>query len=208
MSIAVENAPIMECDIPKDQLRAPPKTLEELCARLDVALSGESADADAVQFLMESYKSTKADWAKYAHFAPHRYTRNLVSEGNGKYNLMVLCWAEGQASSIHDHANAHCFMKVLDGECDEALYEWSEVNSEHEMHPKRILRYKKDQVAYIHDKIGIHRVENPSHTKKCVTLHLYSPPYQSCHAFDERTGKQRACGNITFFSKGGVRVQY
>lgn len=45
-----------------------------------------------------------------------RYTRNLVDEGNGRFNLMVLCWGEGHGSAIHDHANAHCIMKILQGE--------------------------------------------------------------------------------------------
>lgn len=25
---------------------------------------------------------------------------------------MILCWNEGQSSTIHDHADSHCFMKV------------------------------------------------------------------------------------------------
>lgn len=41
-----------------------------------------------------------------------RYTRNLVDTGNGKYNLMIVCWSEGQGSGIHDHPNSHCIMKV------------------------------------------------------------------------------------------------
>lgn len=46
----------------------------------------------------------------------YRYTRNLVDEGNGRFNLMVLCWGEGHGSAIHDHADAHCVMKILQGE--------------------------------------------------------------------------------------------
>ena len=49
---------------------------------------------------------------RYPLFVHFRYTRNLVDEGNGKFNLIVLCWGEQQASSIHSHANSHCFMKV------------------------------------------------------------------------------------------------
>lgn len=45
-----------------------------------------------------------------------RYTRNLVDEGNGRFNLMVLCWGEGHGSAIHDHSDAHCVMKMLQGE--------------------------------------------------------------------------------------------
>lgn len=50
-----------------------------------------------------------------------RYTRNLVDEGNGKFNLIILCWGEGHGSAIHDHANSHCVMKVLQGEICEVI---------------------------------------------------------------------------------------
>lgn len=79
-----------------------------------------------------------------------RYTRNLVDAGNGKFNLMVLCWNTSQGSAIHDHANAHCFMKVLDGHSQEELFEWppgSEDDGEMKSKGKKL--YEKDQVAYI-----------------------------------------------------------
>ena len=47
-----------------------------------------------------------------AYLSVNRYTRNLVDEGNGKFNLMLLCWGEGHSSAVHDHSDAHCFMKV------------------------------------------------------------------------------------------------
>lgn len=53
-----------------------------------------------------------------------RYTRNLVDAGNGKFNLMILCWGEAHASAIHDHADSHCFMKMLKGELTEVRYSW------------------------------------------------------------------------------------
>jgi cysteine dioxygenase len=69
-----------------------------------------------------SYQSSPSDWKKFAKWDSYKYTRNLVHEGNGKFNLMLLCWGEGNQSSIHDHANAHCFMKILDGGLREARY--------------------------------------------------------------------------------------
>lgn len=57
----------------------------------------------------------------------HRYTRNLVDAGNGKYNLMIVCWGEGHGSAIHDHAGTHCFMKMLQGELREIRYDWPSV---------------------------------------------------------------------------------
>lgn len=37
---------------------------------------------------------------------------------------MILCWNEGQSSTIHDHADSHCFMKVLKGGLTEIKYNW------------------------------------------------------------------------------------
>jgi len=33
---------------------------------------------------------------------------------------------------------------------------------------------------HMRDELGLHRVENPSHSSKAVSLHLYSPPFKSC----------------------------
>lgn len=68
----------------------------------------------------------------------YSYTRNLVDAGNGRFNLMILCWNEGQSSTIHDHADSHCFMKVLKGTLNEVKYEFPKENAKliSEMEPK------------------------------------------------------------------------
>lgn len=43
---------------------------------------------------------------------------------------MVLCWGEGHGSSIHDHANAHCFMKILAGNLCEVRFAWPDSDSD------------------------------------------------------------------------------
>lgn len=55
------------------------------------------------------------------------------------------------------------------------------------------------------DSMGLHRMENKSHVLPAITLHLYVPPYGSCHMFDQRTGKAARC-MVTFYSKGGKRT--
>ena len=65
---------------------------------------------------------------------------------------MLLCWAESQGSSIHDHSNAHCFMKCLEGELLETQYEWPETSEEDkdkEMVAKCRTPLLKNQVCYI-----------------------------------------------------------
>lgn len=39
---------------------------------------------------------------------------------------------------------------------------------------------KTNEVTYMSDELGLHRVENPSHSNRAVSLHLYSPPFKSC----------------------------
>lgn len=55
------------------------------------------------------------------------------------------------------------------------------------------------------DIIGLHRIENTSHTKVAVSLHVYVPPYAECQGFDEKTGKSKTC-KVTFYSKYGQKV--
>lgn len=207
-----------------------PKSMRELCASLHDVFDGEVVNVDYVSQLMSNYKSNAKDWRTYSKYDPHKYTRNLVDEGNGKFNVMLLCWAESQGSSIHDHSNSHCFMKCLDGELVETKFDWpgqkvdddegSENNSgedfslssnsdsehrvAHEMTEKQRTLLKKNDVCYINDEIGLHRVENPSHSKPAVTLHVYVPGYKECRGFDQNTGLSRQC-QVTFYSKFGSK---
>ncbi|EDV29752.1 Cysteine dioxygenase type 1 [Trichoplax sp. H2] len=162
--------------------------LDGLIQQLRRIFDEDQVDVDQVIKLLGSYKSNPEDWMKFT-----KYTRNLVDRGNGKYNLMMLCWGEGQGSGIHDHANSHCFVKMLDGGLKEVMLEWPEGEIEQPMTVKDVNIYKKDQVAYINDSMGLHRMENESHSKHAVSLHLYCPPFGECYNFDERTGHKRKC---------------
>ncbi|KAI1718125.1 cysteine dioxygenase type I domain-containing protein [Ditylenchus destructor] len=162
-----------------------------------------------VHRILENYKSNRAHWQKYAHFAPNKYTRNLVDIGNGKFNLILVCWSPGTASGIHDHSNSHCFMKVLEGSFLEKRYAWPESCGE-EGEAKPLIEtgsetYTLNEVVYISDEIGLHRMENPSHSDTAVTLHLYIPPFDHSQVFDQRTSK-RSRNVATFYTKYGQIV--
>lgn len=192
--------------------------LNELIERLRDVFESDCVDVDYVRALLAAYKSNPKDWKQYAVFDPHRYTRNLVDVGNDRFNLMALCWGEGHGSSVHDHSDAHCFVKVLDGQLKETMFNWptglrtqstngSDIDGlQHEpLRQTDVNHYDKDGVTYINDSMGLHRVENASHTSPAVSLHLYSPPFQSCRSFDLRTGMARTV-RTTFWSKNGRRT--
>ncbi|KAF4472081.1 cysteine dioxygenase [Fusarium albosuccineum] len=156
---------------------------EQLVLRLKDALgpsSGLTSDDVDVEFLtrlMEDYDGSDNQWPKYA-FGDHSrgYTRNLVDEGNGKSNLLVLVWTPGKGSPIHDHGNAHCLMKILKGNLTETRYAFPEENEQER--PMRVISektYKKNAVAYMADELGLHRVSNKG-SDFAVSLHRGQPP--------------------------------
>ncbi|KAJ6669687.1 hypothetical protein lerEdw1_000236 [Lerista edwardsae] len=195
----------MEQPVQTDVCKA--RTLEELIRLLHELFAGDKVDVAEVQAVMDSYESNPEEWTSYALFDQFRYTRNLVDKGNGKFNLMILCWGEGHGSSIHDHTDSHCFMKILQGNLKETLFAWPGKKGTGEMIKKSERVLKENQCAYINDSIGLHRVENTSHTETAVSLHLYSPPFESCHAFDQRTGHKQKV-KMTFYSQFGGRTPY
>ncbi|CRK95868.1 CLUMA_CG009315, isoform A [Clunio marinus] len=183
-----------------------------------------------VNHLMMVYTSNFSDWKKYAKFDRYRYTRNLVDAGNDRFNLMILCWNEGQSSAIHDHADSHCFMKILKGGLTEVKYSWpqetsettilndfksncgeigayQDENGEYVQELQEIGRstMNTNDVCYINDNIGLHRVENSSNTDVAVSLHLYCPPFDSCNVFNKAGKKTPA--KVTFWSKFGKRAK-
>ncbi|KAJ2501433.1 hypothetical protein GGH96_001956 [Coemansia sp. RSA 1972] len=171
-------------------------SMQDLITQLNTCMGDSGLGSDPhtvrrVRQLMHSYTGSSSDWSQYAIYTPgSRYTRNLVDDGNGKYNLLMLVWGADQESPIHDHANSHCMMRLLEGQLDEALYKWPQETQAPRLVCTRPLR--EESVAYMHDRIGLHRISNPSETRRAVSLHLYSPPYDMCKTFDARTGHVEA----------------
>lgn len=198
----------------------PDSAFEKLVQDLSAALGPSSGlDSDDVnpldiQRLMERYVSEPSEWAPYALGDNSRaYTRNLVDEGNGKSNLLILVWSPGKGSVIHDHANAHCVMKILKGSLKETLYSWPDQEKvEHgQVSPPQETKqtiYSENQVTYMSDELGLHKISNPDPDNFAISLHLYTPPHAAVHGFsifDEKTGKAKHINQCNFYSVRGVQ---
>jgi len=176
-------------------------------------LTSEGIDVKILETLMKDYVSKDGEWKKYAHADGSRgYTRNLVDKGNGKSNLLILVWSPGKGSPIHDHADAHCLMKVLKGSLKETLYLWPDRNviNSGKLSPlvtKKETIYFENQVTYMSDDLGLHRITNVDPDNYAVSLHLYTPPNAArvgCHIYSEETGKRSHVLQCNFFSELGV----
>jgi len=183
------------------------KTLKELVDHLIHVFQSDYINVEQVHRIMSAYDGDYADWEMYANFDKEKLTRNLVDTGNGKYNLILVCWEGGHKSTVHDHANCHCFMRQLQGSLDEIRYDWPDHDSKSEGAPLREIARSKlccPRVSYMNDEIGLHRMENASQVERAVSLHLYCPPFSACTVFDKESGQSIKCP-VTFWSKFGKK---
>lgn len=198
------------------------------CLGSDSGIDTSDEHLDELIASMQCYQSVDEHWQKFALADSSRaYTRNLVDECNGNANLLVLVWNPGKASPAHCHSNAHCLMKILSGTLEETLYEWpagakpmqpreatkEDVASrkpdfERQMTVKRRTALGRNDVTYISDALGVHRIGNPSSTELAVSLHLYTPPWAAkygCQIFNEKTGQVHRTTQCGFYSVNGER---
>ncbi|KAK9454245.1 RmlC-like cupin domain-containing protein [Dipodascopsis uninucleata] len=170
-------------------------------------INSDDVDVEKLMKTMSCYISNSKDWEKYALADPSRnYTRNGVDDFNDKANLLVLVWNPGRGSLIHDHADAHCIMKVLKGSLVETIYRWPQLKESQSMQIERRTVFNENDVTYIHDRIGLHKILNEG-SIPAVSLHLYTPPWAAkygCYSFDEKTGKQIKVQLSNTYSNKGI----
>ena len=186
-------------------------------------LDSEGIDVKSIMSAMREYDPgfCQDQWRRYALADPSRsYTRNGVDECNEKANLLILVWNPRKGSMIHDHANAHCVMKILQGSLVETLYEWPEQDEEETgdlsgHREESTMKIKKEttlntgDVAYMSDTLGLHRMSNPSSDQLAISLHLYTPPHAAkfgCMIFEEQSGRRHHVKMSTLYSDHGVLV--
>src|SRR5690242_20436471 len=80
------------------------------------------AKGSGVARILSEYARANADWRDFALFDDATYTRNLIAR-NTWFEMLLLCWNQGQASPIHNHAGQNCWIAVLDGEIEEQQFE-------------------------------------------------------------------------------------
>ncbi|KAI9839043.1 MAG: capsule-associated protein CAP1 [Thelocarpon superellum] len=193
------------------------RLVEELSKTLGPSsgLTTAGVDVDHLTWCMKKYCSNPNHWERYAFADTSRgYTRNLVDRGNGKSNLLILVWTPGKGSPVHDHADAHCLMKVLKGSLKETLYDWPDRDAVRrgQASPLTVRRetvFGENEVTYMSDDLGLHRISNPHASDVAVSLHLYTPPNAArlgCHLYDEQTGKPSHTLQCHFYSELGVKL--
>ncbi len=129
---------------------------------------------------------------KYSSWSDDCYTRNCIVD-NEKFELILICWCEGHETPIHDHGGEECWVKVIDGELKETIYR---KNESEELTLIKSTISKSNEITYMKDFMGFHRLENIAN-KKSISLHLYAKPIRKCNVFDE-TSKTFVSKDLTY----------
>jgi cysteine dioxygenase len=145
-------------------------TLENLVEYLD-NLDGR-APLDELVARVRRLEIDCEDVVRCIRFSDQHYMRNLMFEGPW-YNVVILCWKNGQRSPIHDHAESSCAVRVLRGVATETLFDHA---------PNGMVRAVRSRELPAGSVCGsqdsdMHQVSNlQADDADLVTLHVYTPP--------------------------------
>jgi cysteine dioxygenase len=135
---------------------------------------------------------TPGEITRYQHWSPERYTRTKFYQGE-RFEILVLCWGEGQVSPIHDHANSICTMVVLEGAAVTTMFEVAGDKLVEES--TSALPPGSITTVFGGD---IQRVGNPQGSgTRLMTIHFYLPPIPEMLVWDEGDPIPRTCRAIT-----------
>jgi len=152
------------------------QTLNDLIAALS---EGERA---TYNHIIRSTKFQATAFESYSSWSNDCYTRNCIVD-NENFELILICWCEGHQTPIHDHGGEECWVKVIEGEFKETIYKENETGN---LNIVKTAISKSDEVTYMKDFMGFHRLQSLSN-KRSMSLHLYAKPIRTCRVFDEES---------------------
>ncbi|KAB1065216.1 cysteine dioxygenase [Salibacter halophilus] len=125
-----------------------------------------------------------SDYEKYASWCAEKYTRNCIDRTDD-YELLLLCWDEGQDTPIHGHGGEECWVLMVDGHLKEIRIKEDDSGN---LYDDRTVDMKVGDISYMHDDMGYHSLHN-IHNGRSMTLHLYMNPIDRCLVYDDEKEK-------------------
>lgn len=130
--------------------------------------------------ILSNFDFSKVDFSEIENWLPNSYTRNCFY-CDQHFELILICWGQEQETTIHSHDGKDCWVYLLDGEMEEVFYKEGNEDTIKKVGSRKI---KPNQLTYMNDTIGFHKLKN-SYNGKSRSLHLYAKPIKNCKSFDE-----------------------
>lgn len=139
----------------------------------------EKVPLDVLRQWLESTPLGFDEVRRYVRFGEDRYLRNLMFSGPA-FQVLVLCWRNGQRSPIHDHVGSNCAVKVIRGVATETVFERAPNGLIYAATSRNLAEGKICVTA----DADIHQISNlQAGSADLITLHVYSPPLLTMNAY-------------------------
>lgn len=128
--------------------------------------------------IMKNTRFSCVDFSSYIQFQKNGYTKNSIIRTD-KFELILICWMNGQQSAIHDHGDSECIMVCLNGKLSENRYIFSNNQKTETINIDDLVKVSSKTIAqfdisHMNNKLGIHEIFNVN-SDYSVSLHLYIP---------------------------------
>jgi cysteine dioxygenase len=165
----------------------------------DVVGALKSGNFNEVLSQIEDIKLSPSEFEPYMFWGPNHYTRNCIAH-NKEFELILLCWEEGQKTAIHCHDDQECWVKVLEGSFEETLYS-------HNVETDELKQISQEEVGVnevtnVESSLIFHTLEN-THNGRAMSLHLYMKPIEQCQMFNEKSQEVEIV-QPNYYSDGGI----
>ncbi len=172
---------------------------KELIHRLDSAVDAKSDKVrcenvkSVLQHIVE--RGDQLVDEKYLKSSEDHYARHLLHrDPSGRYSVLVMVWAPGQGTPLHDHNGKWCVECVYRGQTRVRSYEKTGEDGEENVvyfeHRGEVVSGFGDAGALI-PPYEYHELLNNS-DQKTVTLHVYDQELLECNAYYPINGRSGA----------------
>lgn len=162
-----------------------PAALENLVSFLNSL--DERVPIDELRVRLDELNLSVEDLEPFLHFNNVCYQRNLVCQGEW-YELLCICWEDGQSSLIHNHEGSTCGLRIVEGSAIERRFYVDAANNAVESDRRD---FHEGDVCCTQD-ADVHQICNTKGTgQRLVTLHIYSPPLVTMQTWCESAPRPR-----------------
>ena len=140
---------------------------------------------------MESLALRFAEYRERLPLIPYAYSRTRLHLAP-HYEIVVMQWAPGSTSAIHDHGRSRCWVLMLAGtlEVENFVHDGDLESDVVVLKPAERLVLRDGDIDHRLGPHELHRVNNTS-SESAYSLQLYSEPIATYSIVDEHSQKRR-----------------
>jgi cysteine dioxygenase len=150
--------------------------------------------------LLEILEVPDFEMFRYASFRERGYARNIVYRDE-MFEILMICWKNGQRSLIHDHGRSLGAVKILQGVLTESLFA---VAPNGMIKPTSSEDYQTGEIQ-LETESTIHQVSNLQPLSlPTISLHIYTPPLEQMNIYQLYNSTVTSAASELYNSGSGI----